>query len=54
MVVALMNDTVFPGGDGVRYSLALVNGLTAPLAALFLWKALKPYREARARYEVGG
>jgi len=48
-----MNDAVFPGGDGVRYSLAWVNAVTAPLAALFLWMALKPYCAARARYEAG-
>jgi MFS family permease len=54
LVVGLMNDTIFPGGDGVRYSLALVNAVTAPLAAAFLWMALKPYREARGRYEAGG
>jgi MFS family permease len=52
LVVGLMNDTLFPGGDGVRWSLAWVNGVTAPLAALFLWMALKPYRETRARYEA--
>jgi MFS family permease len=54
VVVGLMNDTVFPGGDGVRYSLALVNAVTAPLAAVFLWMALRPYREAKQRYEMGG
>jgi MFS family permease len=54
LVVGVMNDAIFPGGDGVRYSLAWVNGVTAPLAFLFLWMALKPYREARLRYEGGG
>lgn len=53
VVVGLMNDAIFPGGDGVRYSLAWVNAVTAPLAALFLWMALKPYCAARARYEAG-
>ena len=52
VVVGLMNDTLFPGADGVRWSLAWVNGVTAPLAALLLWMALKPYRETRARYEA--
>jgi MFS family permease len=54
VVVGLMNDMIFPGADGVRYSLAWVNAVTAPLAAMFLWMALKPYREARVRYEAGG
>ncbi|MBI1186051.1 MAG: MFS transporter [Alphaproteobacteria bacterium] len=51
VLVGLMNDAVFPTPEGVRYSLALVNALTAPAAALLLWLALKPYRASRARHE---
>jgi len=52
LVVGIMNDHVFPAADGVRYSLALVNAITAPLAALLLWIALKPYRAARAQNDA--
>jgi MFS family permease len=52
VMVGLMNDTVFPSADGVRYSLAVINAATAPLAAILLMTAWRPYREARARYEA--
>lgn len=52
LVVGVMNDHVFPTADGVRYSLATVNAITAPLAALLLWMALKPYRSARAQNDA--
>ncbi len=54
VMVGLMNDTVFPSADGVRYSLAVINAVTAPLAAILLMAAWRPYREARARYEGAG
>lgn len=51
LVVGVMNDHVFPMADGVRFSLAVVNGVTAPLAFILLWSALKPYRAARRAHE---
>jgi MFS family permease len=47
-VTALLSDYVFPGAEGVRYSLAWVSGVTLPLALLLLFFALKPYRRAAA------
>ncbi len=48
LIIGVMNDQVFTATDGIRYSLAWVNAVTAPLAALLLWFALKGYRDTRA------
>lgn len=48
VVVGAFSDLIFTGGDGVRYSLALVNILTAPLAWWVLTRAYAPYRALRA------
>ncbi|MEY4762223.1 MAG: hypothetical protein RLZZ200_2079 [Pseudomonadota bacterium] len=47
VVVGLMNDRVFTGPTGIRYSMALVIGVAAPLLVLFLQLARAPYRRAR-------
>lgn len=52
LVIGVMNDQVFTAPEGIRYSLAWVNAVTAPLAAILLWSALKGYRETRASLEV--
>jgi hypothetical protein len=44
-VVGLFNDALFTGPEGVRYSLAWVNAVAAPLAFALLWAGLRPYRE---------
>jgi len=45
LVVGLFNDALFTGPEGVRYSLAWVNAVAAPLAFALLWAGLQPYRE---------
>jgi MFS family permease len=45
LVVGLFNDALFTGPEGVRYSLAWVNAVAAPLAFALLWAGLRPYRE---------
>ena len=43
--VGFITDYVFGDEMRVGSSMALVVGITAPLAALFLWLGLKPFRE---------
>ncbi len=49
MVVGLMTDYIFQAEDQIRYSLALVNAICAPLAFLFLVLGFKPYHNLRER-----
>ncbi|WP_448585223.1 spinster family MFS transporter [Thermaurantiacus sp.] len=49
ILVGAMSDQLFTGPDGVRYGLALVNALAAPLAMAALLLALGPYRALRAQ-----
>jgi MFS family permease len=48
LAVALMTDFGFGAGDGVRYSLAVVNAITPPAMALLLFLALPHFRRAAA------
>ncbi len=48
VIVGALSDRLFTGPDGVRYGLALVNALCAPLAMAALLRALRPYRAMRA------
>ncbi len=48
MLVGALSDHVFTGGDGVRYGLALVNLVTAPLAFWLIRRACAPYVQRRA------
>ena len=51
-VVALITDFGFGDDAAVRYSLAIVNLVVAPLAAFILWKGMAPYGAAiRAQAE---
>lgn len=43
-VVALVTDRVFHDDLAVRYSLVVVAAIAAPLSALLLWRALRPFR----------
>jgi MFS family permease len=47
MLVGAMSDHLFTGGDGIRYGLALVNLVTAPLAFWLIWRARAPYAARR-------
>jgi MFS family permease len=47
-VTALLSDHVFTETEGVRYSLAWVSGVAAPLALILLALARAPYRRAAA------
>lgn len=47
MAVGAMTDFLFSAPSDVRYSLAWVNGLAAPLVLLFLWRGFAPYRALR-------
>lgn len=49
MLVGAMSDRLFTGADGIRYGLALVNLLTAPLAFLLIRRAYAPYGALRAQ-----
>jgi MFS family permease len=42
--VGLITEYIFGDGQSVGYSLALVNCVSVPLAALMLWSGLKPFR----------
>lgn len=48
VIVGALSDQIFTGPDGVRYGLALVNALCAPLAMIALLLAFRPYRGLRA------
>ena len=45
-IVALVNDYVFRDDNAIRYSLLIVGLLAQLLAALFLWRGLRPFRES--------
>jgi len=47
LVVGVFNDALFTGPEGVRYSLAWVNAVAAPVAFLLLWAGFAPYRDLR-------
>ena len=47
MIVGFMSDHVFTGPTGIRYAMALVIGVAAPLLLLFLSLARRPYRALR-------
>jgi MFS family permease len=51
-VTALLSDHVFTGTEGVRYSLAWVSGVAAPLALILLALARAPYRRAAAESDA--
>ncbi len=42
-LVALLTDLVYDGGTGVRYSIATVAAVLAPLATIFLIAGFRPY-----------
>lgn len=46
--VAVFTDFVFRDERALRYSLALVAGITLPLAAAILWAGLRPFRRSLA------
>ncbi len=48
LVIGLMSDHVFTGVDGVRYSLAAVLAVAAPVMCILLLIARAPYRALRA------
>lgn len=47
LIVGLFNDQLFTGPGGVRYSLAWVNAVSAPLAFVLLYRGFGPYRRVR-------
>jgi MFS family permease len=47
MLVGAMSDYLFTGSDGVRFSLAVVNLVTAPVAFWLIWRARRPYLDRR-------
>jgi len=48
-IVGWLTDNVFGDPKSLRYALALIHGVTAPLAVLVFWIGLKPYGEAVIR-----
>ena len=48
-IVGWLTDNVFGDPKALRYALALIHGITAPLAVLVFWIGLKPYGEAVIR-----
>lgn len=48
VIIGAMSDNLFTGNDGVRYGLALVNAVAAPVAMVLLMRAFRPYRAVRA------
>ena len=53
-MVALFTDGVFGDDLAVGRSLMAVTALAAPLAAVLLWLALKPYRRCVADAPAAG
>ena len=49
LVVAGFTDYTFGRDDAVNYSLALTIAIAAPVSAVLLWLARRPYREAMTR-----
>lgn len=47
LLTAVITDQVFADESAVRYSIALVAGICAPLAAIVLATGLRPYRDIR-------
>jgi hypothetical protein len=47
LIVGLFTDFLFTAPSDVRYSLALVNAVAAPVAMIFLLTACKGYRSLR-------
>jgi len=48
-IIALITDYVFHDDQAVGFSLAIMAGCSGLLAALFLWRGLKPFRAEVAR-----
>lgn len=48
-IVGWLTDNVFGDPKSLRYALALIHGVTAPLAVLVFWIGLKPYGETVIR-----
>jgi MFS family permease len=48
-IVGWLTDNVFGDPHSLRYALALIHGITAPLAVLIFWIGLKPYGETVIR-----
>ena len=44
IIVALFTDYVFGSDAALRYSLASLAGVTAPVSALFFWLGLRHFR----------
>ena len=51
-IAGIFNERIFPGGDGVRYSIASVTLLFGCLGLLFLWLGRKPYARSLAEMEL--
>lgn len=49
LIIGFMSDHLFTGPTGIRYSLALVVAVAAPVMSALLLAALKPYRALRMR-----
>lgn len=49
LIVALFTDYLFGADDQLRYSMALLAALLAPIAIIVTWWGLKPYGESYAR-----
>jgi hypothetical protein len=47
-VVASLTQYVFGAEEKLRYSIATIHIVLAPLATYFFWKGLKPYGKAFA------
>jgi MFS family permease len=47
VMIGYLSDHVFTGPTGVRYSMAVMTGVTVPLMVLLLLAALRPFRDLR-------
>lgn len=52
VLVGVLSDQLFPGKEGVRYSLALVVAASCPVMVGLLWLASGPYRRLVSQPEV--
>lgn len=47
ITVGFLSDRIFPGPDGVRYSMAVLTAVTVPLMVVLMLAAIKPFRRLR-------
>jgi MFS family permease len=53
IAIGFLSDRVFPGPEGVRYSMAVLTAVTVPLMVLLMLAATRPFRSLREEEQRG-